>query len=78
MEFPISKHWAEFLSEVGCPIIRKAQMQCFKSIRIARLSHELQNEIRDYKEEEENLLKLCVKDWTKEEIEEAKLKSIKS
>lgn len=68
------KHWTEFLPEAGA-IRRLGSDQVMLSCRIAAVGLQLNELKRQYAENESGILEQALKDWSAEEIEEAKRKA---
>lgn len=68
------KHWTEFLSEAGA-IRRLGNDQVMLSDRIVDASLNLRQLKRQFAENESGIMKQALKDWSAEEIEEAKRKA---
>lgn len=67
------KHWTEFLPEAGA-ICRLGNDQVILSVRIADASLKLRELKRQYTENESGIMEQALKDWSVDEIEEAKRK----
>ena len=68
------KHWTEFLPEAGA-IRRLGNDQVMLSDRIADASLKLRQLKQQYSENESGIMELALKDWSADEIEEAKRKA---
>lgn len=68
------KHWTEFLPEAGA-IRRLGNDQVMLSDRIDYACLQLKELNRQYAENESGILEQALKDWSAEEIEEAKRKA---
>ena len=68
------KHWTEFLPEAGA-IRRLGNDQVMLSGKIDYACSQLKELKRQYAENESRILGLALKDWSADEIEEAKRKA---
>ena len=71
-----SKHWTEFLSEVGKPVLVRGYRQLDRLRQIERKMEELNQLKMEYNQKEKEIAQLCTTEWSTKEIANAKLKSI--
>jgi len=72
------EYWTYYLSEVGRPIIIKGNDQLALLAKIETRMRELEDLQNQFKLNESELLSTVLQDWPYEEVQEAKIKSLKT
>ena len=68
------KHWTEFLSEVGNPLLKQGYRQLDRLVEIRRKELEVRLLKMEFDEAERELTSIALNDWTSGEITNAKNK----
>lgn len=69
------KHWTRFLPD-SMPLVKESEAQEINLMRIQTKQGELNRLMAEYESEEEKIARMVLKEWTQQEINEAKITSV--